>query len=208
MFELNGWIFPPDGPKGCVPKIAYLDEFCRSLSCDILKSKTFEVCSERDLTFDFRFVTFIGRLQFWTRSLCPSVLHRWNRPNGTSWCERTTWTSRRCWPSRLSIYWLNIIKTIHSFPLRNCVHGVYICDAAFQVYQHYLVKFSLQVRPESIYRYDFYKKHSVLQLILCLDFHLASSDAVLIPGPPGPAGPPGPPGIPGISGFPGKPKVF
>lgn len=48
------------------------------------------------------------------------------------------------------------------------------------------------------------KPHSVLQLMLGLDFSLASSDAVLIPGPPGPAGPPGTPGIPGL---PGKPKV-
>lgn len=83
-----------------------------------------------------------------------------------------------------------------------------ICDTAFQVDQHYLVKFSLQVRPDCIYRYGFYLKNSVLQLILCLDFHLVSSDALLVPGPPGPAGPPGPPGIPGISGIPGKPIVL
>lgn len=75
----------------------------------------------------------------------------------------------------------------------------------YKVEQDYLVKFSLQVIPECIYCYDFYKTYNVLQLKICLDFYLVSSEAVLIPGPPGP---PGPSGRPGISGLPGKPHIF
>lgn len=82
---------------------------------------------------------------------------------------------------------------------------VYIFNTGFQVHQQYLVQFSLQVNL-SVFIYTIFTKNSVLHLILCLDFCLGSSDAVLIPGPPGPAGPPGPPGTPGISGLPGKPK--
>lgn len=78
----------------------------------------------------------------------------------------------------------------------------------YKVEQDYLVKFSLQVRLKCIHCYDFYKTYNVLQLKICLDFYLASSEAVLIPGPPGPAGPPGPSGSPGISGLPGKPIFF
>lgn len=50
-----------------------------------------------------------------------------------------------------------------------------------------------------------------MPLKICLDFYLASSDAVLIPGPPGPAGPPGPPGpsgYPGLPGLAGRPNVL
>lgn len=78
----------------------------------------------------------------------------------------------------------------------------------YKVEPDFLVKFSLQVRPKCSYCYDFYKIDNVLQLKICLDFYLASSEAVLIPGPPGPAGPPGPSGSPGISGLPGKPNLF
>lgn len=78
----------------------------------------------------------------------------------------------------------------------------------YKVEQDYLVKFSLQVRPKSIYCYDFYKTYNVLQLKICLDFYLVSSEALLIPGPPGPAGPPGRSGSPGISGLPGKPNFL
>lgn len=66
--------------------------------------------------------------------------------------------------------------------------------------QDYLVVVSLQVRPK--YLSVFYKTFNVLPLKSCLDFYLASSDVVQIPGPPGPPGPPGSPGLPGLAGRP------